>query len=68
MFPFLIKNHGNKKEPVAHVLDLARSPLWRSGGVSFGPQPRVRTLQVNKQVEKECIGKYSISLCRTMAK
>ena len=27
----------------------ARSPLWRSGGVIFGPQPRVRTLKVNKQ-------------------
>lgn len=29
-----------------------RSPLWRSGGVSFGPQPRIRKLQVNKQVKK----------------
>lgn len=32
-----------------------RSPLWRKGGVSFGPQPRVRTLQVNKQVKKQTL-------------
>ncbi len=33
----------------------ARSPVWRSGGVSHGPQPRVRTLQVNKQVKKNVL-------------
>lgn len=26
-----------------------RSPLWRKGGVIFGPQPRVRNLAVNKK-------------------
>jgi len=26
----------------------ARSPLWIGGGVTFGPQPRVRTLKVSK--------------------
>lgn len=32
-----------------------RSPLWRKGGVTFGPQPRVRTLQVNKQIKKNVL-------------
>lgn len=41
----------------------ARSPLWRSGGVLFGPQPRVRTLKVNKQnkgqVLSACLAEYA---------
>jgi len=28
----------------------ARSPLWRGGGIIFGPQPRTRTLKVGKKI------------------
>jgi len=27
----------------------ASSPLWRKGGVAFGPQPRVRSIGINKK-------------------
>lgn len=30
----------------------ARSPLWRGGGVIFGPQARVRTLSVSKKLKQ----------------
>jgi large subunit ribosomal protein L4 len=30
---------------------MAKSPLWRGGGVIFGPQPRTRTLKVTKQTK-----------------
>lgn len=31
----------------------ARSPLWRKGGVTFGPQERVKTLKLPKQMRQQ---------------
>lgn len=31
----------------------ARSPLWRGGGVIFGPQARIRTLKVTKRTKHD---------------
>jgi len=33
----------------------ARSPLWRKGGTIFGPQPRVRTLKISKNVKNNVL-------------
>jgi len=33
----------------------ARSPLWRKGGVIFGPQKRVRTLKISKNTKNNVL-------------
>lgn len=41
----------------------ARSPLWRGGGVTFGPQARTKTLKVNKKTK----GRVLSALVNTFA-
>lgn len=33
----------------------SRSPLWRGGGVIFGPMPRVRTMKISKQLKRRVL-------------
>ena len=33
-----------------------RSPLWRGGGIIFGPQPRVRTLTIPRKIRQGIFG------------
>jgi len=40
----------------------ARSPLWRGGGVIFGPQARVRKLKVNKEVKRRVLNNMFLDL------
>lgn len=40
----------------------ARSPIWRKGGVTFGPQPRTRTLSINKKQVKLALNNVFHSL------
>lgn len=40
----------------------ARSPVWRKGGVIFGPQPRVRQLTVSKKMRQAVFGDILLKL------
>lgn len=42
----------------------SRSPLWRSGGVIFGPQPRVRVLKLNKKNRSQVLSACMLSFAQ----
>jgi large subunit ribosomal protein L4 len=39
------------------------SPLWRGGGVTFGPKPRDYTYKVNKKIRKQAVKMALTSKC-----
>ena len=49
------ENPGNKKAPDGREQVLNRSPLWRGGGVAFGPKPRDYSFKVNRKVRQQAV-------------
>jgi len=43
----------------------ARSPLWRGGGVIFGPQARTRTLKVSQKLKKDVLAAMLQDYCES---
>jgi large subunit ribosomal protein L4 len=45
----VVVNRGVKKEQAVHRAGSNRSPLWKGGGVTFGPKPKTVSIKVNKK-------------------
>jgi len=45
----VVENHGNKKGSGRARAGSNRSPLWKGGGVIFGPKPNQTFLKLNKK-------------------
>ena len=49
------KSPGGKKEQAGPGLERRRSPIWRGGGIVFGPHPRDYSFSVPKKVRKKAL-------------
>lgn len=58
------KNRGARKAPVVRVLVLSKSPIWRSGGVTFAARPQDHSQKVNKKMYRGALKSILSELVR----
>ena len=49
------ENLGGRKGPVEQDPEVRTSPLWRGGGVAFGPKPRDYSFKLNRKVKQQAV-------------
>ena len=64
-FVVVVKNLGVKKELVRARAGTIRSPLWRSGGVTFAAKKRDYSQKLNKKMYKRALRSIISELHRT---
>ena len=64
MLLFQTKNRGNKKEQDEHVQDRHDLLYGVEGGVTFGPQPRTRTITISKNLKRNVSKSHFVELFR----